>query len=82
MLILVRTNIKENYMSKLFQCKDCIYLITDNRVHVYRAEQYYFCKKKGSLHSRNYKIGEGTRILPSDKACEQFLHNEKTNDRS
>ncbi|WMJ22541.1 hypothetical protein RBG61_11150 [Paludicola sp. MB14-C6] len=54
------------------QCKDCIYFLLDNRVHAYRCEPYYFCKKKGNLHSRNYKIGEGTRILPNDLACEYF----------
>jgi hypothetical protein len=63
-------------MIELFRCKDCIYFLSDNRAHVYRSESCYFCKKKGSLHSRNYKIGEGTRILPNDIGCEHFKFNQ------
>lgn len=60
-------------MSQKYQCKDCVYLFIDNRLNTYRSAPFYFCQKKGNLHSRNYKIGEGTRISLSDDACEYFI---------
>ena len=39
-----------------------------------------FCRKKGAFFSRNYKVGEGTRIAPDQRACPEFEPAEKPGD--
>ena len=53
-------------------CQDCRYCWQDDRSSVYRRPPFFFCRRKGSFFSRNYQIGEGTRIDPCQSACEQF----------
>ena len=43
-------------------CQDCRYCWQDDRSSVYRRPPFFFCRRKGSFFSRNYQIGEGTRI--------------------
>lgn len=54
-------------------CRDCYWFFADDRVTDYRRDCYCFCRKKGAFFSRNYRIGEGTRIAPDQKACPEFL---------
>lgn len=55
-------------------CKHCRYCVTDDRATDYRRdlERYVFCSRKGPFFSRNYRVHEGTRILPDDPSCEAF----------
>ena len=57
-------------------CADCRFCIEDCRSHTYIRRGYYFCKKKGSFFSRNYRIGEGTRIDRNSPACKWFEEKE------
>lgn len=54
-------------------CRDCYWFFADDRVTDYRRDCYCFCRKKGAFFSRNYRIGEETRIAPDQKACPEFL---------
>ncbi len=54
------------------KCKDCVYCWSDDRITAYRRRDMSFCRKKGTLFSRNYRPGEETRILPEDDACPWF----------
>lgn len=58
-------------------CRDCHWFFADNRVTEYRRDGYCFCRKKGAFFSRNYRIGEGTRIAPDQKACPEFVRRDK-----
>lgn len=53
-------------------CRDCRFCWQDDRSTDYRRPPCFFCRRKGSFFSRNYRIGEGTRIDPDQPACEQF----------
>lgn len=53
-------------------CRDCRWFFRDDRISEYRRDSYCFCRKKGAFFSRNYRIGEGTRIAPNQKACPDF----------
>lgn len=54
------------------KCKDCEFFYMDDRITAYRRETCYFCKRKGAFFSRNYQVGEGTRIGYDDAACKNF----------
>ncbi|MBC8571168.1 hypothetical protein [Zongyangia hominis] len=54
------------------KCKDCVYFYADDRGSAYRRPPCYFCRRKGVFFSRNYRVGEGTRIGREDDACEHF----------
>lgn len=58
-------------------CRNCKYCYRDNRIADYRRGEMFFCRKKGAFFSRNYRVGEGTRIHGNDIACGQFV---KTSD--
>ena len=58
-------------------CRDCRWFFADNRAWEYRRDGYCFCRKKWAFFSRNYRIGEGTRIAPDQKACPEFAPQEK-----
>lgn len=62
------------------KCSDCHFFYADDRITAYRRETCYFCKRKGAFFSRNYKVGEGTRIGLHDDACENFIN--KRNEES
>lgn len=53
-------------------CRDCRWFWEDRRATDYRRDGYYFCRKKGCFFSRNYRIGEGTRIARDQAACAVF----------
>ena len=53
-------------------CRDCRWFWEDRRATDYRRDGYYFCRKKGCFFSRNYRIGEGTRIARDQAACAAF----------
>lgn len=53
-------------------CKDCRFFYADNRVMKYRRQPMFFCNRKGAFHSRNFRIGEGSRIDKDDTACSLF----------
>ena len=53
-------------------CKECRFFYEDNRNTLYTRSRYCFCRRKGAFFSRNYRIGEKTRIDPGNKACEAF----------
>ncbi len=53
-------------------CRDCRYFYRDDRSTLYIRSLYCFCQKKGVFFSRNYRIGEGTRIGEGDTACPDF----------
>ncbi|MFQ9886617.1 hypothetical protein [Negativibacillus massiliensis] len=58
--------------SKSLCCIDCRWCWKDDRATDYRRPPFFFCRKKGSFYSRNYRIGEGTRISPTQPVCEKF----------
>lgn len=60
------------------RCIDCRHCWQDDRHSVYRRPPLYFCRKKGSFFSRNYRVGEGTRIAPDQLACPLFEPAAKT----
>lgn len=57
-------------------CFDCRYCWQDDRSTDYRRPPCFFCRRKGSFFSRNYRIGEGTRIDPKQAVCAQFSKKE------
>ena len=63
-------------------CQDCRYCWQDDRSSVYRRPPFFFCRRKGSFFSRNYQIGEGTRIDPCQSApASNFLLNKPIADK-
>lgn len=58
-------------------CRDCRWFWEDRRATDYRRDGYYFCRKKGCFFSRNYRIGEGTRIDRDQAACAAFEKREE-----
>ncbi|MBR5485746.1 MAG: hypothetical protein IKV41_04480 [Oscillospiraceae bacterium] len=54
------------------KCSDCAFFYSDDRIIKYRRQPMFFCNRKGSLHSRNFRIGEGTRIAADCDACSMF----------
>ena len=54
------------------RCIDCRHCWKDDRQSVYRRPPLYFCRRKGSFFSRNYRVGEGTRIAPDQPSCLLF----------
>lgn len=54
------------------KCRQCRWFFADHRPAEYRRDNYCFCRKKGAFFSRNYRIGEGTRIHPEQEACPAF----------
>lgn len=58
-------------------CRDCRWFWADRRATDYRRDGYYFCRKKGCFFSRNYRIGEGTRIARDQAACAAFEKREE-----
>lgn len=56
------------------KCKDCTFFYDDDRITEYRRDACYFCRRKGAFFSRNYKVGEGTRIDCGDNACKDFVN--------
>ena len=54
------------------QCRDCAFFYADDRVIKYRRQPMFFCNRKGAFHSRNFRIGEGTRIAEDSPACDLF----------
>ena len=59
------------------KCKDCVFCKTDGRSSTYRRPPMYFCRRKGSLFSRNYRIGEKTRVEGEAEGCPQALFHKK-----
>ena len=59
------------------KCIDCQYYYLDERPSVYARPKMAFCRKKGRLFSRNFKVGEQTRIDPGAVACPEFEEKEK-----
>ena len=59
-------------------CKDCRFFYADNRIIKYRRQPMFFCNRKGAFHSRNFRIGEGTRIAENAQACPLFQVREKS----
>ena len=51
---------------------DCLFCITDARTTDYRRRKMWFCRRKCTFFSRNYRPGEGGRILPEQAACPDF----------
>ncbi|MEM0528850.1 hypothetical protein WGC32_00695 [Zongyangia sp. HA2173] len=54
------------------KCWECQYFYADDRGSAYRRPPCFFCRRKGGFYSRNYKIGEKTRIGREDPACPDF----------
>ncbi len=54
------------------KCSDCTFFYRDDRIIKYRRQPMFFCNRKGSLHSRNFRIGEGTRIAADSDICNMF----------
>ncbi len=53
-------------------CSSCQYCWKDTRHTDYIRPPYFFCQKKGSFFSRNYRVGEKTRIDPDFPACPEY----------
>ena len=53
-------------------CRECKWFWLDDRNTDYRQDTFCFCRRKGAFFSRNFRIGEGTRIAPNQKACSWF----------
>lgn len=54
-------------------CQNCKYCYRDDRASDYRRDVMFFCRKKGVFFSRNYRVGEGSRIQGDDPACSWFV---------
>ena len=59
-------------MSSKNTCSACLFCITDARTTDYRRRKMWFCRRKCTFFSRNYRPGEGGRILPEQAACPDF----------
>lgn len=59
--------------NKQAKCKDCEYFYADDRITDYRRESCCFCRRKGAFFSRNYRVGEGTRVGLNDNACDAYI---------
>lgn len=53
-------------------CPQCRYFYEDHRPTAYRRDSCCFCRCKGAFFSRNYRVGEGTRIGRNQPACSRF----------
>lgn len=54
------------------QCGSCRYLYEDDRDTVYRRGRMYFCRCSPFPMSRQYKVGEGSRVAPDLPACPRW----------
>lgn len=59
-------------------CRECRFFYIDNRVIKYRRQPMFFCDRKSVFHSRNFRIGEGSRIAENAEACPLFQPQEET----
>ncbi|MEG2038664.1 MAG: hypothetical protein RRZ73_02935 [Oscillospiraceae bacterium] len=53
-------------------CESCKFCYFDNRIMKYRRQPMYFCTAKGAFFSRNFKVGEGTRIDKGGTICDKY----------
>ena len=59
-------------MSSGNTCGDCRFCTEDVRSTDYRRRKMWFCRRRCTFFSRNYRPGEGGRILPEQAACPDF----------
>lgn len=54
-------------------CETCQFAFCDDRCTDYRRDPMWFCRRKGPFFSRNYRVGEKTRIDPKSPACDDYV---------
>ena len=58
-------------------CGNCRHMVLDERETVYRRGKMYFCRCSPFPMSRQYKPGEGSRVLPEMAGCPRWAAKEE-----